>query len=147
MVVDAERPVPIRGDQDLMREALSNLVDNAIKFTPAGGAVRIEARMVEGRPFVQVSDTGIGVPAQERTRIFDRFYRGELSGKSSGHGLGLSIAKTIVNLHGFKLAVEDNNPGRALRIAHRSAFAGVRDAGAGRGMKDAGLAAPVPQKI
>ena len=116
MVVDAERPVPIRGDQDLMREALSNLVDNAIKFTPAGGAVRIEARMVEGRPFVQVSDTGIGVPAQERTRIFDRFYRGELSGKSSGHGLGLSIAKTIVNLHGFKLAVEDNNPGARFEL-------------------------------
>ena len=111
MVVDVEKPVSIRGDQDLMREAISNLVDNAIKFTPAGGAVRIEARTVNERPFVCVSDTGVGVPPQERTRIFERFYRGDRSGKSPGHGLGLSIAETIANLHGFKLTVEDNNPG------------------------------------
>ncbi len=111
MVVDADTPVPVRGDEDLMREAVSNLVDNAIKFTPAGGKVRIEARTANGRPLVLVSDTGLGVPPQERARIFDRFYRGEQSGKSPGHGLGLSIAETIANLHGFKLTVEDNNPG------------------------------------
>ncbi len=111
MVVDADTAVPVRGDEDLMREAVSNLVDNAIKFTPAGGKVRIEARMANGRPLVLVSDTGRGVPPQERARIFDRFYRGEQSGKSPGHGLGLSIAETIANLHGFKLTVEDNKPG------------------------------------
>jgi signal transduction histidine kinase len=116
MVVDAAKPVPIRGDQDLMREAVSNLVDNAIKFTPAGGAVRIEARTVNGRPFLRVSDTGVGVPPQERTRIFDRFFRGERSGKSPGHGLGLSIAETIANLHGLKLTVEDNNPGARFEL-------------------------------
>ena len=111
MIVDAATPVPVRGDPDLMREALSNLIDNAIKFTPAGGLVSHEARMAEGRPFVLVSDTGIGVPSHERARIFDRFYRGERSGQSPGHGLGLSIAETIANLHGFDLTVEDNNPG------------------------------------
>ncbi len=111
MVIDAVGPLPVRGDQDLMREAISNLVDNAIKFTLAGGTVRIEERMADGRPFICVSDTGPGVPPQERERIFDRFYRGERSGKSPGHGLGLSIAEAIANLHGFKLAVEDNNPG------------------------------------
>ena len=116
MVVDAARPVPVRGDQDLMREALSNLVDNAIKFTPAGGTVRIEARMADGQPFIRVSDTGPGVPPQERERIFDRFYRGERSGKSPGHGLGLSIAESIANLHGFKLTVEDNNPGARFEL-------------------------------
>ena len=116
MAVDALKPVSIRGDQDLMREALSNLVDNAIKFTPAGGAVRIEARTVDGRPHVCVSDTGVGVPPQERTRIFERFYRGERSGKSSGHGLGLSIAETIANLHGLELTVEDNNPGARFEL-------------------------------
>jgi signal transduction histidine kinase len=116
MVVDAARPVPVRGDEDLMREAVSNLVDNAIKFTPAGGNVRIEARMANGRPLVLVSDTGLGVPPQERTRIFDRFYRGERSDKSPGHGLGLSIAETIANLHGFKLTVEDNKPGARFEL-------------------------------
>ena len=116
-----------------MREAVSNLVDNAIKFTPAGGAVRIEARMADGRPFIRVSDTGPGVPPQERERIFDRFYRGERSGKSPGHGLGLSIAKSIANLHGFKLTVEDNNPGARFELRRRRAGAG--DAGTGSGVR------------
>src|SRR5271154_2947990 len=66
MIVVAARPVPVRGDRDLMREAVSNLVDNAIKFTPTGGRVRIEAGMAHGRPFLRVSDTGLGVPPQER---------------------------------------------------------------------------------
>jgi signal transduction histidine kinase len=116
MVVDAARPVSIRGDPDLMREAISNLVDNAVKFTPSGGAVRIEARTVDGSPFIRVSDTGVGVPPQERMRIFDRFYRGERSGQSPGHGLGLSIAETIANLHGLELTVEDNNPGSRFEL-------------------------------
>ena len=111
LIAGADQPVPMRGDQDLMREALSNLIDNAIKFTPAGGTVRIEAGIVDGRPFAVVSDTGVGVPLHERGKIFDRFYRGAHSGKSPGHGLGLSIAATIARLHGFKLTVEDNNPG------------------------------------
>jgi signal transduction histidine kinase len=111
LIAAADQPVPMRGDQDLMREALSNLIDNAIKFTPAGGTVRIEAGIVDGLPFAVVSDTGVGIPLQERGKIFDRFYRGAHSGKSPGHGLGLSIAATIARLHGFKLTVEDNNPG------------------------------------
>ena len=111
LIAGADQPVPMRGDQDLMREALSNLIDNAIKFTPPGGTVRIEAGIVDGLPFAVVSDTGVGIPLQERGKIFDRFYRGAHSGKSPGHGLGLSIAATIARLHGFKLTVEDNNPG------------------------------------
>jgi signal transduction histidine kinase len=125
MIVNHAAPVSVRGDQDLMREALSNLIDNAIKFTPAGGSVRIEARMGDGLPFALVSDTGIGIPPQERSRIFDRFYRGERSGHTPGHGLGLSIAETIANLHGFKLTVEDNNPGARFELrATSSAPAG-----------------------
>jgi signal transduction histidine kinase len=116
ITLETATAVPLRGDQDLMREALSNLIDNAIKFTPAGGAVRIEARMVDGRPFALVSDTGVGIPSQERTKIFDRFYRGERSGQTLGHGLGLSIAETIANLHGFALTVEDNNPGARFEL-------------------------------
>jgi signal transduction histidine kinase len=115
MVIEAAGPVPVRGDQDLMREAISNLVDNAIKFTPSGGAVRIEARMAGG-PSIRVSDTGPGVSPQERDRIFDRFYRGERSGRLPGHGLGLSIAESIANLHGFRLHVEDNNPGARFEL-------------------------------
>jgi signal transduction histidine kinase len=111
MDIDAGKPVPVRGDEDLMREAISNLVDNAIKFTPPGGAVRIEARTVDGNPLASVSDTGRGIPSQERARIFRRFYRGERSSDTTGHGLGLSIAASIARLHGFELTVEDNDPG------------------------------------
>jgi signal transduction histidine kinase len=108
MTIEAAEPIPVRGDEDLMREAISNLVDNAVKFTPEGGRVRVEAAMVEGLPWVAVSDTGCGVPPQDKERIFRRFFRGERSG---GNGLGLSIAQTIADLHGFQLTVEDNNPG------------------------------------
>jgi signal transduction histidine kinase len=126
MIVDATALVPVRGDEDLMREALSNLIDNAIKFTPAGGSVRIEARMAEGLPFAFVSDTGVGVPPRERAKIFDRFYRGERSGHTPGHGLGLSIAETIANLHGFNLTVEDNNPGARFELRATSSAPAVR---------------------
>ena len=115
MSLDAGGPVPVRGDEDLMREAISNLVDNAVKFTPEGGRVRVEARMVGGLPRVAVSDTGCGIPPHERTKIFRRFYRGEHS-DAAGHGLGLSIAQTIANLHGFQLTIEDNNPGARFEL-------------------------------
>lgn len=111
MAIDADNPVPTRGDEDLMREALSNLVDNAIKFTPPGGAVRIEAGTKDGRPVASVSDTGRGIPPQERAIIFRRFYRGEQTSDTTGHGLGLSIAELIARLHGFELTLEDNNSG------------------------------------
>ena len=94
-----------------MREAISNLVDNAIKFTPEGGRVQVEAETVDGLPRLSVSDTGLGVSSQDRARIFRRFYRGEGAQDAPGHGLGLSIAQTIAHLHGFQLTVEDNTPG------------------------------------
>ena len=139
MIADDDEPVSIRGDPDLMREALANLIDNAIKFTPAGGSVRIEVGTAAGRPFVLVSDTGVGVPPHERARIFDRFYRGERSGQSPGHGLGLSIAETIANLHGFKLTVEDNNPGARFEL--RAAAPTPAGLAAGTGVMGLGLAA------
>ena len=119
MAMAAAGPVPLRGDEDLMREAVSNLVDNALKFAPEGGAVRIEAGVADKAPFLCVSDTGPGVPPQERERIFDRFYRGEGNSKLPGHGLGLSITEAIAHLHGFTLTVEDNDPGARfeLRVA------------------------------
>jgi hypothetical protein len=66
------------------------------------------------------------VPPQERAKIFDRFYRGERSGQTPGHGLGLSIAETIANLHGFKLTVEDNNPGARFELRATSSAPAVR---------------------
>ena len=122
--IDAERPVVVRGDEDLMREAISNLVDNAVKFTPPGGSVEIEARNDDNTPLVRVSDSGCGVGPQEREKVFVRFYTSPLKG-GSGNGLGLSIASTIAKLHGFKLTVEDNHPGARfeMRAAEKASLA------------------------
>jgi signal transduction histidine kinase len=122
--VDAVQPVVVRGDEDLMREAIANLVDNALKFTPAGGRVGIEAGMADNAPFVRVSDTGCGVAAEERDKVFVRFYRNSRH-QGDGNGLGLSIASTIAKLHGFELTVEDNHPGARfeMRAAAKASLA------------------------
>jgi hypothetical protein len=136
LVIAAADPTPVRGDKDLMREAISNLVDNAIKFTPAGGRVEIAAGADRAGPYASVADDGPGVPAGERDRIFRRFYRGERAGPP-GSGLGLSIAMMVARVHGFDLAVEDNHPGArfTLRAAAKAALV--------RASEDARPAAPV----
>src|SRR3984957_8600222 len=117
MTLQAPSPSLMRGDADLMREAISILIDNAIKFTPPGGRVRLESAMFDGRPTVRVYDSGCGVAPEERDKIFQRFYRAEPSHGAPGHGLGLSIAKTIAGLHGFDLTVEDNAPGACFELS------------------------------
>jgi signal transduction histidine kinase len=123
MSLDASSPTPTLGDGDLMREALSNLIDNAIKFTPEGGAVRISAAVEADRPVIRVSDSGSGVEPGERDKIFDRFYRTVRNDRIPGSGLGLSIAAAIANLHDFDLRVEDNHPGALFVMSARSKFA------------------------
>jgi signal transduction histidine kinase len=103
------RRVP--GDRDLLIEAVANLVDNAIKFTPAGGAVRLSVADAASGPFLRVADTGPGIPPAEREHVLRRFYRTDRSRQVPGHGLGLSLVTAIVKLHEFRLAVEDGPGG------------------------------------
>ena len=125
MTASCSRPAMMRGDVDLIREAISNLVDNAIKFTPPSGSVWIDAGSIDGLPYGEVSDTGPGVPLAEREKIFRRFYRAASERGESGHGLGLYIADAIARLHGFELTVEDNHPGArfVMRAAAMASFA------------------------
>ena len=111
IALDAPQLALVSGDEDLLREAISNLVENAIKFTPEGGLVRVAANVEDGKAGVTVSDSGPGVAPQDRERIFWRFFRSDRTGPASGNGLGLSIAAAIAKLHGFSLKVEDNAPG------------------------------------
>lgn len=107
----APAPLARRGDPDLLREALANLIDNALKFTPRGGAVILEARETGGRAVMSVSDNGRGVPMAEKHDIFRRFVRLRSAGDTLGSGLGLSIVEAIARLHGWRLDLEDNAPG------------------------------------
>ncbi|HEX2940200.1 MAG TPA: HAMP domain-containing sensor histidine kinase, partial [Rhodopila sp.] len=104
-------PVPVFGDHDLITEAIVNLLDNAIKFAPVGGAVRLAVAVGDEGPVVRVTDNGPGIPPQDRSLVMTRFYRAERTRHVKGHGLGLSIVLAIVRLHDFDLVVEDAHPG------------------------------------
>jgi signal transduction histidine kinase len=95
----------VRGDRDLLFEAITNLVDNAVKFTPEGGRVEVAVLHRGGDSIIRVSDTGPGIPADERDAVTKRFYRSDKSRGTAGLGLGLSLVAAIVKLHGFRFAI------------------------------------------
>jgi two-component system phosphate regulon sensor histidine kinase PhoR len=100
---DSPAEVSAWADEEAVRQILDNLVDNALKYTPAGGLVRVRWRTEEGQACLEVEDTGIGIPEQDLPRIFERFYRVDKarSRELGGTGLGLSIVKHLVQaMHG-----------------------------------------------
>jgi len=97
---------PIQGDAERLERVAVNLIHNALKFTPAGGAVRVQAACQDGSVVVKVSDTGAGIAAEELPRIFERFYKVERARSGAGTGLGLAIVKHTVEAHGGAVAVE-----------------------------------------
>lgn len=117
--------VMTRGNPTMLREMLSNLVDNALRYTPPGGSVtlRVRADFEEQKAVIEVEDTGPGIPAAERSHVFERFYR-ILGSASEGSGLGLSIVREIAQQHGAEIDIFNNPrshdpkyPGCLLRIA------------------------------
>jgi signal transduction histidine kinase len=96
----------VLGDPSRIHLILANLLANAQKYTPAGGQVEVFAvRDAEGVA-ISVSDTGIGIPAADLSRVFEKFYRGAREGEPGGAGLGLAIAKEVVEAHGGSISVE-----------------------------------------
>jgi signal transduction histidine kinase len=103
--------IEVQGNRHLISQALANLLDNAIKYTPRGGAVALECGRSDGRPYCSVADTGPGIPADQRKRVLDRFVRLEASRTSPGAGLGLGLVRAIADLHHAELQLGDNAPG------------------------------------
>jgi signal transduction histidine kinase len=110
--VDIDRKLHVWGDRDLLFEAVANLVDNAIKFTPAGGKVGLDLLRGDKETIVRVTDTGPGISEKEREAVLRRFYRSDKMRNTPGVGLGLSLVAAIVRLHAFRLVVHPGPGGR-----------------------------------
>jgi two-component system phosphate regulon sensor histidine kinase PhoR len=110
-IIPAAQPIPLAsGNRDQLKQVLINLLDNAFKYTPSGGEIRISVRQEGAMLKVAVTDTGIGIPQEDQSRIFERFYRVDKahSREVGGTGLGLAIVKHIVESHGGRVAVESS---------------------------------------
>jgi two-component system OmpR family sensor kinase len=105
----------VSGDADALAVLLGNLVDNALRHTPRGGRVDVAVRRDGTHAVLEVIDDGPGIPAAERDRVFDRFYRGA-DGDPSGSGLGLAIVRRIAERHGAEVRLEDGPQGRGLTV-------------------------------
>jgi signal transduction histidine kinase len=123
----SDGPAPIRGDPVLLAQALGNLIDNALKYTPDGGRIQVEVRRAANQSvLVSVADSGPGIPDVEKPKVIERFYRGDRSRGTPGVGLGLSLVEAVARLHGSSLLFEDNWPGlRASMVLQLDASAAV----------------------
>jgi signal transduction histidine kinase len=113
--VEAADEAIVHGDRDLLFEAVANLVNNAVKFTPEGGNVELALVRRAGETVIRVTDTGPGIPEIEREAVTKRFYRSDKSRRTEGLGLGLSLVAAIVKLHGFRFTIA--GPGCTAEIA------------------------------
>jgi signal transduction histidine kinase len=116
---------PVRADEEKLGWVIQQLVDNALKFTPRGGQVRLEAAATPGLMTLTVSDTGIGIPAERLEEIFEPFHQldGSMTRKYSGTGLGLALVKRIIEAHGSTVKVA-SRPGEGSRFEFSLAVAG-----------------------
>jgi two-component system, OmpR family, sensor kinase len=104
LTIDKELPF-VNADVGMIERALTNLIENALRYTPPGGEVRLELRKVSDKVRVTVTDTGQGIAANDLPFIFERFYRAKGNDEKTGSGLGLAIVKRILELHGAEIEV------------------------------------------
>jgi signal transduction histidine kinase len=108
--------VAVQGDRELLTQMLANLVENAIRHTPAGSAIEVILRTGPNGLVGEVRDSGPGIPASEHGKVFRRFYRLERNRTSAGNGLGLSLVAAVAELHGIRIELGDNGPGLVVRM-------------------------------
>ena len=115
------------GDREMLQQAIANLLDNALKFSPPSGPIALRARATQHSLEIEVADRGAGIPHADRDRAVERFFRGETARSTPGSGLGLALVQAVAALHGGALVLEDNEPGlRALVRLPLHAPAAVR---------------------
>jgi signal transduction histidine kinase len=111
LLQDIQKDVRIRGDGELLTQMFSNLIENAIRHTPAGSRIMIRLRASGNTVAASVEDNGPGIPPGEHDKVFRRFYRLTSSRSTPGNGLGLALVAAIANLHNAKIELGDNHPG------------------------------------
>jgi two-component system OmpR family sensor kinase len=110
-------PATLKGDEALLRRMLTNLLGNALTYTPRGGAVDIALTNGGGRVELIVADTGPGIPAEDRERVFERFVRLDRARASGGAGLGLAIARWVAEAHGGGVRIASTGPDGTVFVA------------------------------
>jgi signal transduction histidine kinase len=119
LMVDVPDGLEARGDANLLFQAVCNLLDNAVKFTPTGGVVTVRALGADNAVHVSVKDNGPGIPVEHRSRVVERFYRAPGTAPTPGLGLGLPLVAAVCVLHGSELTLEDARPGLLASISLR----------------------------
>jgi signal transduction histidine kinase len=109
--------IRLTGDRQLLAQMISNLVENALRHTPADSTVSLGLRKTSTGFEIEVADNGPGIPEDERDKVFDRFYRLDRSRSTAGSGLGLALVKAIAGLHGLTIRLEDKKPGLGVVVA------------------------------
>ncbi len=108
---DIATSLPVFGDRDMIQQAVANLLDNAIKFSPPGGVIAVSAGVEAGMVRIEVADQGAGIPKSDRARATERFFRSEQARSTPGSGLGLALVQAVAQLHGGELQLGDARPG------------------------------------
>jgi PAS domain S-box-containing protein len=125
-----DEPVVVEGDETRLAQVVLNLLNNAAKYTPPGGHIRLRARVEEGRAVMRVRDDGMGIPADLLPRVFDLFAQGErtLERSEGGLGVGLTLVRRLVEMHGGSVEARSDGPGRGSEFVVRLPLAGAADA-------------------
>lgn len=108
---------PLEANGPLLSQMIANILDNAVKYSPAGSEVLISLEDRAGHKLIRIADEGVGIDPAERDKVFDRFYRSDKSRHSEGNGLGLSLVKAALALHKGEIRLEDNRPGLIVEIS------------------------------
>jgi len=115
--VETPQSISLFADRDMLFQALANLLDNAVKYTPEGGNIRLSLSSQEYSVSIRVCDSGPGVALDQREKVFHRFYRTDTSRSTPGNGLGLSLVKAVVRLHDGRVSLLDNDPGLCVELS------------------------------
>ena len=114
--LSVQKNCPLTGDRDLIFQALVNLIDNALKYTPEGGDMRVAVVCNDAQARLSVEDSGPGIPRDDLDRVLERFYRVDASRAAPGSGLGLSLVKAVADIHGAELFIANLTPGLRVEI-------------------------------